>query len=232
MSISNAIYFALLFDSTSKINISPGATAVVHPVNVVEYTNSADDSVGLALATIEFEFVGIAFVFQISSTVEVEASATILYPTIVPRYGIVFLPLAPVVIASVLETPNSKATVLTLSYKELPDMLVKATPSPTNEPVKNDAVMFVVTFNEFNSALLPEIITFFQFGTLYFYYGWLHRYGCDHFPIIVGPIICHKYYIYFLDTVLVGGVMGGSCAFWIELLTLFKSWVKKGASDP
>ena len=79
MSISNAIYFALLFDSTSKINISPGATAVVHPVNVVEYTNSAYDSVGLALATIEFEFVGIAaFVFQISNTAEVDRSETTL----------------------------------------------------------------------------------------------------------------------------------------------------------
>ena len=150
----------------------------------------------------------------------------------VPKYGTVFLPLAPVVIASVLETPSSKATVLTLATKELPDILVKATPSPTKLPVNAEPVMGPVLKIEFNSALLPEIITFFQFGTLYFYYGWLHRYGCGHFPIIVGPIIYHKYYIYFLDTVLVGGVIGGSCAFWIELLTLLKSWVKKGASDP
>jgi hypothetical protein len=61
----------------------------------------------LHLATIEFEFCwdGVHSVFQISNTVEVEASATILYPTIVPKYGIVFLPLAPVVIA--LSTRNT-----------------------------------------------------------------------------------------------------------------------------
>jgi len=102
-------------------------------------------------------------------------------------------------------------------------MLVKATPSPTKLPVKAEPVTGPVLKIEFNSALLPEIMTFFQLGRLYCYYGWLHRDGCGEFPIIVGPIICHKYYIYFLDVVLVGGVTGGSCAFWIELLTLFKS---------
>jgi hypothetical protein len=33
---------------------------------------------------------------------------------------------------------------------------------------------------EFKRASDPDTMTFFQFGILYFYYGWLHRICCAH----------------------------------------------------
>lgn len=38
---------------------------------------------------------------------------------------------------------------------------------PTNEPVNEDAVTLVATFNEFNTASEPDTITFFQLGIVY-----------------------------------------------------------------
>ena len=64
--------------------------------------------------------------------------------------------------------------------------LVSPLPSPTNEPVKSDAVTALVTFNELSVASEPDTMTFFHDGINNFLYIWVgYNFRIAHFFISI-----------------------------------------------